>query len=422
LTVSARPSQHAPPVDHDAYVSLRLPEYRAFLVSMASVFLATQIQSAVLGWQVYALTSDPLALGLVGLAEAVPFLALTLVGGWAADRADRRALSFAGLGAVSASGAWLLVLSLGSPRSALPFYAAQALAGLGRAFFRPASISLGTELVPREHYHNAATWRASIVQLSMVLGPAVGGGLIALGGPRLAYGVVLLLSVGGLATLAAIAPRPRPAAASGRSLLAGLAEGVRFVFGQQLLLGSMSLDLFAVLFGGATALLPIFARDVLHVDEVGFGILRAAPAAGSVLMSLALARMGQFRRAGRTLLYAVGLFGVTWIAFAFSRAFALSLVLLALGGALDAISVVLRNTLVQTRTPQEKMGRVSAVSSFFIGSSNELGAFESGLAARFMGLVPSVVFGGAMTLVTVALVALWVPSLRRLGPIAPDRL
>jgi len=405
-------------VPHDPYASLRHPEYRAFLVSMASVFLATQIQSAVLGWQVYALTGDPLSLGLVGLSEAVPFLALTLVGGWAADRADRRRLSFAGLAAVTASGAWLFALSLGAPRSALAFYAAQALAGLGRAFFRPASISLGTELVPREHYHNAATWRSSILQLTMVLGPAVGGALIALGGPRLAYAVVLVLSVLGFAALAAVAPRPRRSAARER-LLAGLAEGVRFVFAQQLLLGAMSLDLFAVLFGGANALLPIFARDVLKVGEVGFGILRAAPAAGSVVMSLALARLGQFRRTGHILFLAVGLFGITWIAFAFSHAFALSLALLALGGALDAVSVVLRNTLVQTRTPQDRMGRVSAVSSFFIGSSNELGAFESGLAARLLGLVPSVVFGGAMTLVTVVTVALAAPDLRRLGRIAP---
>jgi predicted MFS family arabinose efflux permease len=181
----------------------------------------------------------------------------------------------------------------------------------------------------------------------------------------------------------------------------------------------MSLDLFAVLFGGASALLPIFARDVLRVDEVGFGILRAAPAAGSVLMSIALARFGHFRRAGRVLLWSVAFFGISWIAFALSRWYALSMALLAVGGALDSISVVLRSTLVQTWTPQDKMGRVAAVNSFFIGSSNELGAFESGLAARLLGVVPSVVFGGVMTLVTVALVAWRAPALRRLERIGP---
>ncbi|HZZ84323.1 MAG TPA: MFS transporter [Anaeromyxobacteraceae bacterium] len=405
---------------HDPYASLRFPEYRAFLAAMAAVFVATQVQSAVLGWQVYALTRDPLSLGLVGLAEALPFLLLTLLGGWAADRFDRSALSLAGLAAVGGSGAWLFALSLGAPRSALPFYGAQALAGLGRAFFRPASVALGTELVPREHYHNAASWRSSVFHVAMVLGPAAGGALIALGGPRVAYAVVLGLSLAGLGTLARVAPRPRPVAATPPGAIADeLADGVRFVFSRPLLLGAMSLDLFAVLFGGASALLPIFARDVLGVGEVGFGVLRAAPAVGSVLTSFALVRFGELRRAGRTLLWSVALFGLTWMAFALSRSYALSLLLLALGGALDNVSVVLRSTLVQTFTPQEKMGRVSAVNSFFIGSSNELGAFESGLAAKLLGTVPSVVFGGAMTLVTVGLVAWRAPSLRRLGRIAP---
>jgi predicted MFS family arabinose efflux permease len=200
---------------------------------------------------------------------------------------------------------------------------------------------------------------------------------------------------------------------------AGLADGVHFVLGHPVLLGAMSLDLFAVLFGGAAALLPVFARDVLGVGEMGFGFLRTAPAAGSLLMSLALARFGQLRRAGRTLLWCVAGFGLTWIAFAASRSYALSVALLVLGGGLDNVSVVVRGTLVQLLTPPEKMGRVAAVNSFFIGSSNELGAFESGLAARLLGLVPSVVFGGAMTLVTVGLVAWRVPALRRLERIHP---
>jgi MFS family permease len=408
-------------VPHDPYASLRFRDYRAFLAAMAAVFVATQVQSAVLGWQVYALTGDPLALGLVGLSEAVPFLALTFVGGWAADRVDRRALSLASLVAVGASGGGLLVLSLGAPRGALPFYAAQAIAGLGRAFFRPASTALGTELVPREHYHNAATWRSSVIHVAQVLGPAVGGALIALGGPRLAYAVVVALSALGLATLAAIARRPpRARAAAPGGLVTELSDGVRFVVGEPVLLGAMSLDLFAVLFGGATALLPIFARR-LGVGEVGFGILRAAPAVGSVAMSLALARFGHFRRAGRVLLWSVALFGLTWILFALSPWYALSLALLALGGALDNVSVVLRSTLVQLWTPQEKMGRVSAVNGFFIGSSNELGAFESGLAARLIGTVPSVVLGGAMTLVTVGLVAWRAPALRQLERLGKGR-
>lgn len=403
----------APAPAHDAYAALRLPEYRNYLVAQGAVHMATQVQSAVLGWQVYALTHDALALGLVGLSEALPFLALTLVGGWAADRVDRRSLSLASLLVIMASGAWLVALSLQPPTSVLPFYAAQGLAGAGRAFFRPASTALGAEIVPREHYLNAATWRSSIFHSAMIAGPALGGGLLAAGGPRVAYAVVVGLSVVGLAGLRSVGPRPRPAGRPGE-LFAELTDGVRFVFGQPLLLGSMSLDLFAVLFGGATALLPVYARDVLHVNEVGFGFLRAAPAVGSVLMSFAIARSGPFRRAGAALLWCVALFGVSWIAFAVSTWYPLSLALLAVSGAFDSVSVVLRSTLVQLHTPTERMGRVAAVNSFFIGSSNELGAFESGVAAKLLGTVPSVVFGGTMTLLTVALVAWRAPALRRL--------
>ncbi len=397
----------------DAYAVLRYREYRGYLVSIGAVSLATQIQSAVLGWQVYAITRDPLALGLVGLSEALPFLGLTLVGGWAADRADRRRLALSALLLLAGSAGWLLAVSARAPRSALPLYAAQALAGVGRAFFRPASGALGTELVPREAYQNAAAWRSTVFHVATVLGPAAGGALIVLGGPAVAYAVVMVLFACGLAAVGSIARRPRSPAPGGR-FLPELVDGVRFVFHEQLLLGAMSLDMFAVLFGGATALLPVFARDVLAVGGVGFGFLRAAPAVGSIAMSLWVARFGHFRRAGRALIWAVAFFGISWMAFGLSRSFPLSLAILAAGGALDNVSVVLRSTLIQMFTPQEKMGRVSAVNGFFIGSSNEIGAFESGLAARLLGVVPSVLFGGVMTLVTVATVAWRAPRLRRL--------
>ncbi len=404
---------------HDPWSALRFPEYRWFLLSMAAVFVGTQIQSTVLGWQVYELTRDPLSLGLVGLSEALPFLTLTLLGGWEADRRDRRMLSLWSLTAVALSGLALLVTTFVPLRTALPLYLAQSLAGVGRAFFRPASIALGTELVPREHYHNAASWRSSVFHTTMVVGPAIGGGLIVLGGPRLAYAVVAALGATGFLLLAAIRPRPRPSAPA-EGVWSALREGIAFVFGHPLLLGTMSLDLFAVLFGGAVGVLPAFARDVLAVGAIGFGILRAAPAVGSVLMSFVMARVGELRRAGPVLLWAVAFFGLTWVGFALSRWFALSVALLALGGMLDNVSVVLRSTLLQVTTPQEKMGRVSAVDGMFIGSSNELGALESGVAARLLGLVPSVIFGGVMTLVTVGAVAWRVPALRRLRRIRPD--
>jgi hypothetical protein len=258
-----------------------------------------------------------------------------------------------------------------------------------------------------------------VFHLTMVVGPAVGGALIAASGAVAAYAVVVGLGLVGALALASIGPRPRPARAR-EGLLAELTDGVRFVARQPVLLGAMSLDLFAVLFGGASALLPVFARDILHVGGVGFGLLRAAPAVGAIAMSLVLARTGHLGRAGRTLLWCVAFFGVTWVLFALSQSYLLSLGLLAVGGALDCVSVVLRSTLVQTYTPPEKMGRVAAVNSFFIGSSNELGAFESGAAARLLGVVPSVVFGGAMTLATVGVVAWRAPTLRRLVRIAPE--
>ncbi len=228
-----------------------------------------------------------------------------------------------------------------------------------------------------------------------------------------ALATVVALLAAGFVAFTRVAGRPIHAP-DRDGLLAGLRDGVGFVFAQPLLLGSLSLDLFAVLFGGATALLPVFARDLLGVGEIGFGLLRAAPALGAVAMSLGLARFGHFRRAGRVLLWCVAFFGLTWIAFALSRSWLLTILLLVAGGAFDNVSVVLRNVLVQTYTPREKMGRVSAVSGFFIGSSNELGAFESGVAARLLGVVPSVVFGGTMTLLTVATVAWRAPTLRRL--------
>ncbi len=398
----------------DPYQALRHPEYRAFLAGAFVLFIGTQIQTVALGWQVYVLTGDPLSLGLVGLSEALPFLVLTLLGGHVADRMDRRALTLLSALPILGAGLWLLAANLqGRPSQVWVFYAAQALAGIGRAFHRPATQALGSELVPREVYANAATWRSAMFHTAMVAGPALGGLLVALSA-RAAYGVEVLLMAVGLLCLARVRPRPRPPEGEPRPALHGLFEGVRFVFREKVVLGALSLDLFAVLFGGAPALLPIFARDILQVGELGFGLLRAAPAAGSILISLVLAHHPPLRRAGRTLLGCVAAFGLCWIGFAFSRSFALSLVLLAASGAFDNVSVVLRATLVQTFTPQPLMGRVAAVNSFFIGSSNELGAFESGLAARLLGTVASVVFGGIMTLVVVAGTAWRAPQLRKL--------
>ena len=400
---------------HDPYQALRFGEYRWFLTGSLALTMATQIQTLVMGWQVYHLTRDPLSLGLIGLSEAVPFLGLSLIGGWAADRMDRRRLSLLALVLLLLGTLLLLGLNLGpAPQVAWPFYAIQALAGVGRAFNRPATQALGTELVPREAYQNAATWRSSSFQFALMVGPAVGGLLYGFGSARLAYAVEAILMI--LAFGAMLQVRPRPRAPQKTPILRSLGEGVAFVFNHRLVLSALSLDLFAVLFGGAVALLPVFASEVLKVGPQGLGLLRASPAIGSVIMSFWLAHHPP-RRAGLMLLFCVMGFGLCWIGFALSFSFGISLALLALSGAMDNVSVVLRGTLVQTLTPPEMMGRVQAVNGFFIGSSNELGAFESGLAARLLGVVPSVVFGGCMTLGIVGFMGWKVPELRKLNRI-----
>ena len=403
----------------DPYQALRYSEYRWYLVAVWVMSVATLIQSVVIGWQVYGITHSALSLGLVGLAEALPCLALTLVGGYAADRMDRRTLFLLSNLLLLGGGLVLYVLNLGgAPSVAWPFYLIQAVLGVGRAFGRPASHALRTELVPRECFANAAMWTSSTFQVAMVLGPAAGGLLFGFGGARIAYGTEVVLLVLAIAGTAMLKPHPRTQQAQG-GMLRSLEEGLAFVWKNQVLLGAMSLDLFAVLFGGAPALLPIFAADILHVGPQGLGLLRAAPAVGSVAMALVLAHRPPIQRAGRSLLLSVAAFGLCWIVFAFSRSFTLSMVLLACSGALDNVSVVVRQTLLQIRTPAALMGRVSAVSSFFITSSNEIGAFESGVAARLLGLVPSVVFGGLMTLGVVGVTAWKAPELRRLKRLHP---
>jgi predicted MFS family arabinose efflux permease len=303
----------------------------------------------------------------------------------------------------------------GSLRAAWPFYAIQALSGLGRAFYRPAFQALGTELVPREAFQNAATWRSSSFQLATVTGPAVGGLLFGFGNATIAYSAEILLMVFAVAAMGQLAPRPR--APGNTPILKSLGEGIGFVFNNRLVLGALSLDLFAVLFGGAVALLPVFASDILKVGPQGLGLLRAAPALGSVAMGFWLAHHPPRRRAGLILLACVAGFGLCWIAFALSTWFWPSMFILACSGAADSVSMVLRGTLVQTCTPPGMMGRVQAVNGFFIGSSNELGGFESGLAARLLGVVPSVVFGGLVTLGVVGLTGWRVPELRNLQKI-----
>ena len=407
---------------HDPYAVLRLPNYRWFIASIGLITLGLQVQGVVVGWQVYDRTGDPLALGLVGLSEALPFLALALFGGHAADRLNRLHLSRFFTLCLALCSALLLVFtwhSLSGPlaKAVAPIYGIIFLTGIARAFYRPAIVALGTDLLPRELYVNGSTWRISVYHMGMVVGPAIGGLVYAWRGPVAAHALVMALLLAGCAGLLLLRYVPKPVPPKEGSIFASLGEGLRFVFSQRLLLGAISLDLFAVLFGGAVAVLPIFAKEILNAGPQGLSALRAAPAVGSVLMGLTMAHLPPLRRAGRTLLICVAAFGLCMIAFALSRSFLFSLFLLAASGAVDNVSVVLRATLLQALTPQHMLGRVSSVNQVFIGSSNEIGAFESGLAARLLGLVPSVVFGGCMTLLVVAFTTWKVPELRKMDRI-----
>jgi MFS family permease len=403
---------------HDSYAALRFPNYRWFIGSTFTTTLGAQLQGTVVAWQIYAITRDPLSLGLIGLAEALPFISVALFAGHVADRANRRRIAIGALATLLACSLALLAITVRvTPgRTAVwGMYAVIVVSGVARSFLQPARTALGAELIPREHYPNAVAWRSSTSQLASVVGPALGGVLYGFAGAAASYAVDAALMGGSLLCMTAILHAPRRAAVpEGVSVRESLSAGVRFIAGQPVILGALTLDLFSVFFGGAVALLPVFADQILHVGPQGLGALRAAPAVGAIATSLLLAHRHPLRRAGPTLLVAVALFGLTMIGFGLSRNVALSVAFLAASGMVDTVSVVIRGTLLQLLTPEHLLGRVSAVNSVFIGSSNEIGAFESGVAAKLLGTVPSVVLGGLATLAVVAITAVRVPELRRL--------
>jgi len=406
---------------HDPYVSLRNPNFLWYVASLVALTLGTMIQATVVGWQVYALTRDPLSLGLVGLAEALPFITAALYAGHIADRHDRKRLSLIALAVQLVCGIALLFLTINARRfltgTVLPIYGVVCISGLARSFLQPARTALGAEIVPRETYTNAITWRSSLWQFAAVVGPAAGGMLYGFSGPRLAYIVEVVLCAVAVVLFGRIAYQRMPVEPDETTIRENLTVGIRFLLTQPELLGAQLLDLFSVLFGGAPALLPIFASEILHVGPQGLGILRAAPAAGAVLISLLLVHR-RLRNAGPTLFVCVAAFGLCWILFAISRWFWMSLALLVISGMVDNVSVVIRSTLLTLRTPPRLLGRVSAANQIFIGSSNEIGSFESGVAAKILGTVRSVIFGGVVTLGVVGVTTWRVPRLRELDELA----
>ncbi len=408
---------------HDPYAALGVPAFRRFVVSLLTMTMATQVQAVVVGWLVYQVTHDPLALGLLGLTEVVPYIAVALFAGYVVDRTDRKRVSVRSLAVLVVASVTLLVFTItGRDASRVwPYYAVIAVCGVARSFLQSSRSALVAEIVPRALFTNAATWRSSTWQLGTVIGPALGGLVYAAYGARVAFAVVVVLNVVAFAAMAGVLHTPTTVSIGADSIRRNLAAGMRFVSSQPIILSALTLDMLAVFFGGAVALMPVFASDILHVGARGVGILQAAPGIGAVIMAVIVAHRPPFARAGRTLLVAVAIFGVAMIAFAVSRSFPLSVALLIVGGAADNVSAVIRATLIQVLVPPEMLGRISAVNAIFIGSSNELGAFESGVAARLFGTVASVVLGGAMTLVVVGATAWRAPALRRLRRIEEER-
>ncbi len=398
-----------------ATAPLRNRGFLKLLAFRVQVVLAYQIMMVVVGWHIYELTHDTLALGLVGLAEAIPYFCCALFAGYAVDHHSRRMFGvFAS--AVTAVNALVLAATttaLLQNDQSLLIYATIACAGVARAFIGPSYNALFALVLPRAQYARAAGAGSSVFQSGLVIGPALGGALVGWANMTAAYLVSATLALGAAVTLLTLRiAEPPPANPS--PVFSSILEGLRFVYGNQLILGAQALDMFAVLFGGAVAMLPAFVQDVFHYGPEGLGILRAAPAVGAILIGITLARFPVNRHAGRLLLAAVAGFGICIISFALSSHFWLAALFLMLSGFFDGVSVVMRTTIMQLATPDAMRGRVSAINGIFIGSSNELGAFESGVAARLMGLIPSVIFGGAMTLAVVATTAYFAPKLRKL--------
>ncbi|HSI89511.1 MAG TPA: MFS transporter [Adhaeribacter sp.] len=408
------------PEKHDPYAALKIPEFRLYVSARLCITIALQIQAVVVGWQIYQITKDPLSLGLIGLAEALPSIVVSLFAGYIADSYNRKAIVINAVAVlVFCSGAlWFFTLDPGAfilERGVVSIYAVIFLSGIARGFMGPAIFSFMPQLLPdRKYYANAITWSSTTWQAASVAGPAIGGLVFAFFGISAAYALDVGLTVLALLLYLFIKAKPLPENLNKQNMKDSLLSGIKFVFGNQIILGAISLDLFAVLFGGAVALLPIFASDILKTGPQGLGFLRAAPAIGSVVMAVFMAYRPITVNAGRKMLLCVAGFGLCIILFGISKSFWFSLVVLGLSGAFDSISVIIRSTLIHTYTPEYMKGRVSAVNNIFVGSSNEIGAFESGFAARLLGVIPSVIFGGTMTLVVVAITAFKAKKLRDL--------
>ena len=406
----------------DPYAALRFKEFNVFLILRFILVFGWSMQFIIIEWEVYNLTKDPLSLGLIGLCEVIPAISMALFAGHIVDQKEKKKLF------VYAVSAFLLV-SFGYYFITSPFahsnytddkiligiYILVFLGGFIRSFFGPIIFSLIALMVPKKIYPNAATWSSSTWQLAVVIGPAFAGFSIAWIGVHTSMGIVLTsIIVALILSIFFIKTKPILNPKIGEPIIKSLKAGISFVYNSKAILVAITLDMVAVLFGGAIALLPIYAQDILQVGSEGFGILRAAPAVGSVIIMFISAHIPLTRNAGKKLLFAIFGFGLSIIAFGISSIFWVSVLALFMYGVTDGISMIIRQTILQLKTPDEYRGRVASVNSIFIGSSNELGAFESGFTAKIMGTVPAVVFGGVMTILTVGFTALKFPSFTKL--------
>ena len=423
------------------YAALRIPDFRNFILARLCVTLAIQIQATVVGWQVYKITGEPFALGLIGLAEAIPAISVSLYAGHVADMVDRKKIILGAVSILVVAASALLFFSLEPEQfmlkyGVIPIYAVIFCTGFARGFLSPANFSFMPQLVPRNLYMNAVSLNSTFWEAASIGGPLMAGLIYGFAGhvPGLDYKETLhidpedagliaayltdaLLMAGGLIFYFSIPNKPVPPSTAEQGVVEKITAGLRFVFKNQIVLSAISLDLFAVLFGGAVALLPVFAKDILHVGPEGLGLLRAASSVGAVSTAVLITHYPLKKHMGNVLLLCVGGYGLCMIAFGLSTSFWLSVFILMMSGACDAVSVIIRGTLIQTLTPENMKGRVAAVNSMFIGSSNEIGAFESGTAARLMGVVPSVIFGGCMTLIVVSITGWRAKKLRQLDTI-----
>ena len=388
----------------DPYAALRYREFRSYLGMRFFFTFAYQMQAVIIGFHIYHLTKDPLALGLVGLCEAIPAIGIALYGGYVADKSEKRGLLLKIFIGVFLCSVVMLISTSSQMHAYVPvsyiipiMYVMVFGIGIARGFFSPATFSLMAQIIPKELYPNSSTWNSSSYMAASILGPAAGGLIYGFYGITVTYSVILLFIFISLVCIFFFKPHP-PTYIPKESIIKSLTEGVQFVFKSKMMLGAMSLDLFSVFFGGAVALLPVFANDILKVGSEGLGFMRAAASGGAVLTMLAMTRISPMHKPWRNLLIAVVGFGTSIICYGLSKNFYLTLVFLFLEGAFDSVSVLIRSTIMQLLTPDTMRGRVSAVNSMFIGSSNEIGAFESGLTAKLMRTVPAVVFGGCMTI------------------------